>query len=152
MSPEAEFQLDGRFLDVMSLHREGYCCSQIMAILALKDQGRDDPDLVRAMAGLCHGIASMRDTCGVLSGGACLISLHAGKGSDREASHRELPLMLFELAEWFKSRTGGTFAGMKCSEILARSPDQRICLALTSETYEKVVSILRSHDISLRSR
>jgi C_GCAxxG_C_C family probable redox protein len=148
MITERELQLNGRFLDVILLHKEGYCCSQIMAILALRDQGRENPDLVRAMGGLCHGIATMRDICGALSGGACLLSFYAGKGTDREVAHRQLPLMLFELTEWFKDRTGGTFEGMKCNEILSRSPDQRVCLSLASETYDKVLSILQSHDIN----
>jgi hypothetical protein len=148
MNPEREFQLNGRSLDVMLLHREGYCCSQIMAILALRDQGRDNPDLVRAMGGLCKGIGTMRDICGALSGGACLLSFYIGKGTDQEVAHGQLPLMLFELTEWFKARTGGTLEGMRCNEILTQSPDQRVCLSLTLETYDKVLSILQSHDVN----
>ncbi len=146
MSEREEIMLNERFLDVMVLHKEGYCCSQIMAILALRDQGKDNPDLVRAMGGLCKGIGTMRDTCGVLAGGVCLLSLYAGKGADGESAHRQLPLMYFDLTEWFKARTGGTFEGMKCNEILTRSPDQRLCMILTSETLDKVMSILQSYD------
>jgi hypothetical protein len=148
MNPKAELQLNSRYLDVMLLHKEGYCCSQIMAILALRRQDQDNPDLVRAMRGLCHGIIYNHETCGVLLAGDCLISLYAGRGSDEELEHKRLPLMLIEMAEWFKSRTGGTFEGMKCEEILARRPDQHICLDLITEADEKVMSILRSHDVS----
>jgi hypothetical protein len=151
MIPDNTIQLNGLYLDVMLLQKKGYCCSQIMAIIMLKYQGRDDPELVRAIGGLCHGIGGIHDTCGVLSGGVCLISLHSGKGSDEETPDRQLPLMFLELAEWFKARTGGTLAGMRCEEIMAGCLDQRVCLSLITETYEKVLSILQSHDVGKAS-
>jgi hypothetical protein len=147
MAPDNTIQLNGFYLDAMLLHKKGYCCSQIMAIIMLRYQGRDDPELVRAIGGLCHGIGGIHDTCGVLSGGVCLISLCAGKGSDGETPHRQLPLMFLELAEWFKARTGGTLEGMRCEAIMAGSSDQRVCLPLITETYEKVLSILQSYNV-----
>jgi len=144
MTPPDELYLTEHFLDTMLLHKEGFCCSQIMAILMLRSRGREDPDLVRALGGLCDGIGHIGDSCGVLSGGMCLISLQAGKGSSDETPDPRLPIMYLEFAEWFKARTGGSFDGMKCDHILAGSPDRRICLTLITEAYEKVLSILES--------
>src|SRR5208337_5482575 len=137
--------LDARHLEVMLLQRKGYCCSQIMALLMLRDRGTTDPDLVRAMGGLCDGIGGSGDLCGTLAGGACLLSLCAGKGADDEVPDNRLPLMLSELTEWFRGRTGGPFGGMRCDDIVARSPDKRACIGLIAETYGQVLAILETH-------
>lgn len=146
---DTEHKMDGRYLDVMLLNKKGYCCSQIMTILMLRSRGRDNPDLVRALAGLCEGVGNSGDICGVLSGGACLLSLCAGKGSDAEATHEGLALMLSELVEWFRKRVEGPYGGAKCDDILTRSPDKRACVTLTVETYEKVLSILESYKLAM---
>ena len=143
--------LDGRLLEVMLLHRKGYCCSQIMAFLMLRDRGTTDPDLVRAMGGLCDGIGGSGDLCGTLAGGACLLSLCAGKGSDDEVADNRLPLMYSELTDWFRRRTG-SFGGIRCDDILAGSPDKRACIGLITETYEQVLAILKAHGLGPKRR
>jgi C_GCAxxG_C_C family probable redox protein len=142
---EREIKLDNRYLDVMRLEKKGYCCSQIMILFTLKDQGRHNPDLVRAMAGLCNGVGYSGEICGVLTGGVCLLSLFAAKGSDDEVPYEGLPVILWELTDWFRKRTESGFGGWKCDEILAKSPDKRACVTLIVETYEKVGSLLESH-------
>lgn len=42
-------------LDIIRLAHEGYCCSQIVILMALELQGISNPGLIRAMNGLCHG-------------------------------------------------------------------------------------------------
>ncbi len=66
-------------LQMMKLHAKGYCCAQVILILALEAQGKINEDLVRSVGGLCFGINWSGEVCGALSGGACLISLYAGK-------------------------------------------------------------------------
>ena len=133
----------------MRLEKKGYCCSQIMILFMLKSRGRENPDLVRAMAGLCNGVGYSGETCGVLTGGACLLSLCAAKGSDDEVPYEGLPVILWELTEWFRKRTETNGGGSKCDEILAKSPDKRACVALIVETYEKVESLLESRGLLL---
>ena len=142
---EREIKLNSRYLDVLRLEKKGYCCSQIMILFMLKSRGKENPDLVRAMAGLCNGVGSSGEICGVLTGGVCLLSLCAAKGSDDEVPYERLPLLLWELTDWFRKRTDGDFGGLKCDEILAKSPDKRACVILIVETYEKVRSLLESH-------
>ena len=148
MSPGDELHLTEHYLHTVMLYREGFCCSQIMAILMLRRSGTENPELVKALGGLCDGLGRMGDTCGVLSGGVCLISLEAGKGVSDETPHPRLPIMHLEFAEWFKDRTGGSLEGMRCNRILAGSPDRRICLTLVAEAYEMMLSILESHKVN----
>jgi hypothetical protein len=146
---ENDICLNGQYFDIMVLSKKGYCCSQIMTILILRNLGWDDADLVRAMGGLCYGLGHSGESCGVLSGGACLIALCAGKGSDNESPRESLPLMIFELVEWFRQRTYLSYGGTNCDDILLKSPDKRACMTLILETYEKVISILESYGLHL---
>jgi hypothetical protein len=141
--------MDDRHFEIMLLSKKGYCCSQIMAILILKDLGRDDADLVRAMGGLCYGLGYSGETCGVLPGGACLLALCTGKGSDKESQRETLPLMIHELVEWFRQRTKVLYGGTGCDDILLPNPDKRVCMTLIIETYEKILSILESQGLYL---
>ena len=149
---ENDICLKDRYLEIMLLNKKGYCCSQIMAILLLRDMRRDDTDVVRAMEGLCYGLGYSGETCGVLLGGSCLLALCAGKGSDKESSRESLPLMISELVEWFRLRTQPSFGGTTCDDILLKSPDKRACLTLIVETYEKILSILQSQGLYLIGR
>ena len=93
------------------------------------------------------GIGYSGEICGVLTGGVCLLSLCAAKGSDDEVPYEGLTVILWELTEWFRKRTEADYGGAKCDEILAKSPDKRACVALIVETCEKVRSILESHKL-----
>jgi len=146
---EHDICLNDRFFEIMMLNKKGYCCSQIMAILTLRNMGREDADVVRALGGLCYGLGHSGDTCGVLSGGACILALCAGKGSDKETAREFLPLMISELVEWFRQKTNDSYGGSGCDDILLKNPDRRACLTLIVETYQKVLSILESHGLFL---
>ena len=65
-------------MDLLPLVRQGYCCSQLLVQLLVQAQGREVPDLVRALHGLCHGIGQSGGPCGLLTGGACVLALLAG--------------------------------------------------------------------------
>ena len=62
-------------LSILPLAQKGYCCSQIILLLGLEAQGAENPELIRAAAGLCHGIGGTRHTCGALTGASCLLAL-----------------------------------------------------------------------------
>ena len=93
---------------MLELSQKGYYCSQILIALFLEAQGKQDPDLVRAMAGLALGAGSSSGTCGALEGGACAIALYVGKGQDSEEQTEQLWLMLAELWEWFENDVGAS--------------------------------------------
>ena len=137
--------MDDALFRMLELNGKGYCCSQIMFIMALDLQGKANPDLVRSMAGLCHGIGFSGNTCGVLSGGACLLSYYAGKGSDTEVVKQGFATMLTDLAYWFKQEIGVKFGGVTCAEIMIHSPDRVVCKDIVLATYAKVLELLIEH-------
>ncbi len=129
--------------DILKLARQGYCCSQIVLQLALDLQGVDNPGLIRAMSGLCHGFSASRGACGAFTGAACLIAYYAGKGTPEEETHNRLPLMLSELAAWFEDYGAGRFGGIACSDIVTDStPDTSVCGGLVAECFGRAMAIL----------
>jgi C_GCAxxG_C_C family probable redox protein len=131
---------------MVQLAGKGYCCSQILMILALEEQAKSEPDLVRSMAGLCHGVGGSGGVCGVLTGAACVLSLYGAKGSDEEQADRCLPLMLTELVDWFTDEVSPQYGGILCSEIMGdadvRTLDLKRCGNIAIETYDKIMQIL----------
>ncbi len=129
--------------DILKLAGQGFCCSQIMLHLALDAQGQSNPGLIRAMSGLCHGLATNLGPCGVLTGGVCLIAYHAGKGHAGEEASDRLPLLLSEFEEWFRLTAGQRFSGIHCADIVVGgSPDPQVCGGLLAEAYQYAIGLL----------
>lgn len=131
-------------LKMMELGAKGYCCSQILVLLALEDLGRDNADLVRAASGLCSGLGNCSGTCGVYTGSALLLGLYAGKGEDTEDALESLAVMLESFGEWFVQATS-EYGGTRCSDILGGDcgqPNPAKCGGLVAAAYEQVRAIL----------
>lgn len=132
-------------LELMRLSGAGYCCSQIMLLLGLEAMNRSNPDIVRAAQGLCHGLGDCAGPCGVLTGGACLLALHAGKGLDDEDADERLPLLLSELTDWFRETATADFGGISCAEIIGNEcgkPNPQRCGGLLVQTYARIQELL----------
>jgi len=128
---------------LFQLAAQGFCCSQILLIVGLEELGKEDPELIRAMHGLCGGMGRSGSTCGVLTGGACLIGLTAGKGTVTEQSHPKMHRMVQDLLEWFEQKYGSSL----CEDILHYKLEEGSeypvkCGNTISETYDKVQDIL----------
>jgi C_GCAxxG_C_C family probable redox protein len=135
--------MDQTMLRIMELDYNGYYCSQILLILALEAQGKSDPDLVRVMGGLAHGLGTGNGTCGTLSGAACLLSLYAGKGSDQEYEDENLRHMLRDLCDWFDQTFGKRYGNVTCDAIVGdRTEMRQRCGEVVAETYRKALEIL----------
>jgi len=139
--------VDDISLRMLELKLEGYCCAQIMLILALESQGKTNTDLIRAAGGLCYGVGMSGEICGALTGGACVISLYSGKGKSGEETDEKFPLMLNGLVEWFKEVPGGNYGGIRCDDILTNHPDRSICSSIVAATYDRVIQILVTHGL-----
>ncbi|SPF55539.1 Redox-active family protein [Candidatus Desulfosporosinus infrequens] len=131
---------------MFQLATQGFCCSQIMLILGMDELGKENPDLIKAMQGLCGGIGRSGKTCGALTGGACLIGLNVGKGTPSEFGHAKINLMINELMEWFE----GTQGSIDCEGILDHSLDAGNeypvqCGNIVSATFSKVQEILAAY-------
>ena len=134
---------------MIQLAGKGYSCSQILILLALEARGEQNPALVRAAAGLAYGCGANKGSCGVLTGGSCVLALFAGKGSDEEQGSERLMAMLQELSEWFSDRIGGQYGGIECQAIVGEegpAAARRRCGNILAETHAKVMEILMAND------
>jgi len=140
--------MDDARIRMMELSQKGYYCSQIQLSLALEAQGKQDPDLIRAMAGLAVGVGEGAGTCGALTGAACMIALYAGKGQDSETEMDEFRLMLAELWEWFDNEVGAAYGGVRCDDILSDgTPMKQRCGPIVAAAYSQAIEILTEHGI-----
>ncbi len=135
---------------LLPLQAKGYPCSQMMMIMALEEQGRENPPLVRAMAGLAKGLGDSSGSCGAMGGGACVLALYAGKGGDDEQALEAFKPMLAELNEWFAEQTK-EYGGSLCHEITENKAGSvemaPRCGQLIADTYDKVMQLLVEHGI-----
>ena len=92
--------MDDESFRIAELLLQGYTCGHVLAKLALEAQGRDDPDLVRAMSGLALGMGRGLN-CGALSGGCCILGLYGGRANDDEQVHPRYDLMIEQFSAWF---------------------------------------------------
>ncbi len=129
---------------ITELLQQGFCCSQVLVLMGLEAQGKENPDLIRAMHGLCGGIGSAQETCGSLTGAACLLGLYAGRGQLTEAPNWQLGRMLDELADWFKEQVGQCYGGIRCADILAGDPANQPlrCPGIVVDTWQKAKDLL----------
>lgn len=136
-------------LRIMELAGKGYCCSQILVLFALEDMGRENPDLVRAAAGLCSGMGDCSGPCGVYTGAALLLGLYAGKGLDMEEPIDAFPVMLEALQAWFFDAVSG-YGGTTCIDILGGEcsrPDPVRCGGLVVAAYDQVRTIIHENGL-----
>jgi C_GCAxxG_C_C family probable redox protein len=134
-------------LRMLELKFNGYCCVQIMLLMALDAQGKKNADLVRTAGGLCNGVGMSGEICGALSGGICILSLYTGKGSHDEETDRRYPLMANELIEWFRTEISRDYGGIRCADIIRQNPDKSACSPIVVATYEKTFEILIAHGL-----
>ena len=137
-------------IKILKLAAEGFCCAQIMLKLALETQACENPGLIRAMSGLCHGLVSHQGPCGVVSGGACLIAYYAGKGRAEDEANDQLPLLLHEFEVWFKKLAEERFGGSRCVDIVNDGrPDPQTCGRLLSEAFNYIIVLLTEDGFDL---
>lgn len=133
-------------VEIMRLAGQGFCCSQIVMHLALDLQGSENPGLIRALNGLCHGFGSERGACGALLGAVCLLGYHAGKGTAEQAVDERLPLMRSELAAWFEQEASSRFGGITCNHIAPEvKPRPGVCGTLVAECLSQALTLLLNY-------
>lgn len=134
-------------MDIMPLASRGYCCSQILVMLALEAQGLEDPIAVRAVSGLCKGMKT-GSTCGVLTGGCCALGLYLGKGADTETPSERADGIAAEFVEWFHARVEPEYGDVTCDAILKDGgPNMPLCGGLMADAWEKILGLLVENDI-----
>ena len=133
------------FMRMLELSGQGFHCAQILMILALEAEGKENADLIRAVGGLNKGLADISGPCGALTGGCCFISYFAGKGEKDELEDPALGGMISEFTGWFKE----TFGGQICTGILDGDIKNMLgrCPDIVKESYSKVMEILLDNDV-----
>ncbi len=128
--------------------QKGYACSQVMLLVALESEGKENPDLVRAIGGLRGGLDGSGEVCGALSGGMCFLSYFGGRGADDEVENLNLSTMSKELYEWFAEYTS-EYGGIDCRQILDGDLRNRVqrCPMVVRDTLEKCISLLQEYDL-----
>ena len=129
---------------MMELGLQGFGCSQILVLLALEAQGKENPDLVRAISGLHGGLGFCGKVCGALSGGCCVLALYAGKGAPDEMEDASCGPMIRQLVEWFEQEYEPQYGGIDCANIMNNDPRNRLarCPQVVLSTLEKVKELL----------
>ena len=143
--------MNDEMLQMIRLAGQGFHCSQILLFMGLEAQGKSNPDLIRAMSGLAGGLGFTGDTCGSLTGGACLLGLYAGRGTPEEQEDEKLNLMISELVDWFSEEYGKLYGGIRCDIILGDDPRNRTtrCPNMVLGSYGKVKTLLSEYGFDL---
>jgi len=128
----------------------GHTCGNVLMQLALDAQGREAPDLVRAMSGLANGMGQGFN-CGALSAGCCVIGYYAGRGTDTESLHPAFGAMLDDFSGWFNTAMTGDYGGIDCAAIMQfdEGLKQRRCPVLIAASWEKIRETLEAHGVDI---
>lgn len=129
-----------RLTQILEYKKQGYLCSQIMMLNALELEGKENPDLVRAMTGLNCGLGFTWKTCGALIGGCAVLGYFAGKGSSDETESSDFYPMVAELVNWFEEKN----KSCDCGDLLNHDLTKRMetCPRLMAETFDHVTAQL----------
>ena len=99
---------------ISELLAQKFHCSQIMMRVGMDAMELEEPNLVKAMSGLAGGLGGCGRNCGALTGGACMLSLFAGRGAPEEETDPDLAALVSEYLAWFE----GTYGSADCGDII----------------------------------
>lgn len=132
---------------MLELSSQGFFCAQILLILALESEEKEDPDLIRAMSGLNGGMGFTGHVCGALTGGCCMLGYFCGKGEAEEMEDPDAASMIRELVEWFEGTVGEAYGGCDCENILEGNPMNKMqrCPEIVEGVFTKCLELLREN-------
>ncbi len=132
---------------MMELAAQGFQCSQILMLMALEGQDRQNPDLVRAMSGLLGGMGCGK-TCGTLTAGCCVLALYAGKDSADNNVDDRLQGMLSRFVDWFETEYATHYGSIDCAEIVHDDMRNKMtrCPVIVAESLDKLKELLAENN------
>jgi len=147
---------------IMPLVSQDYCCSQVLMLLLMQRLGHENPELIRAMHGLCYGISNSEGPCGLLSGGACMLGYVAGRGKEQESAHPSFAPLVTDYQQWFAERTK-RYGSTVCFQIMegvsaeigmpspgaGEQPSLCLCGGLFIECWEKIFTLFEEYKIPI---
>lgn len=134
---------------MLELSGQGYYCAQILMILAMEIEGKENPDLVRAMSGLNGGLGFSGQVCGALTGGCCLLGYFTGKGEAEEMEDPDSAQMIQSLVAWFEENIGNVYGGCRCDDILEGNPVNKMqrCPEVVEGVFTKCLELLQEKNL-----
>jgi len=134
---------------LLELGLQGFECSQIMMILALETEGKQNPDLIRAMGGLNGGLGHCGNICGALTGGCCVLGLFTQKGEAQEMEHNHSREIIDLYLRWFEEEIGSAYGGVLCKDIIDGdfSKSIQICAPIVEKSYQKIMELLYENGV-----
>ena len=118
------------------LFKEGYNCSQSLALAFCEEIGIEKSKLLRIVSSFGGGMGRMREVCGAVSGMFLAAGLLQGYSDPRDAEGKKAQYALVqELAEAFRNKNGS----IVCRELLGldHKSDAPTPQARTREYYAK---------------
>jgi hypothetical protein len=147
--------MDDLSLRLFRLSSAGFCCAQIMYLLALEDEGKENEDLIKSAQALCRGINNSQQTCGVLSAGLGVLGLYAAKSDETQSAHENYKAMMDAFSTWFVTEFGAS----KCCDLIGvrdfNGPDQSYkptCASMIQKSYVKLYEILTENGYTYGTR
>lgn len=133
----------------MELALSGFECSQIMMMMALEMEEKENPDLIRAMGGLTGGMGRTGGCCGALTGGAAVLGYFTARGEQEELEHEKSLEIIAAYVQWFEERWGEEYQGSNCRDIIGGdfSKCLPVCAPLVQECFGKVLEILEAYGV-----
>lgn len=128
---------------ITALLSQKFHCSQIMMRMGMDALELNEPNLIKAMTGLAGGLGGCGKNCGALTGGVCVLSLFAGRGTAEEEPDPDLEAMISELLTWFEE----TYGSADCGDIIQgdKANIPAICPQLICTTAQRALEILRDY-------
>lgn len=99
--------------EMLEYRLKGYCCSQIMIDMGLKNMGTESQTMVNAAGGLCFGMNQGRN-CGILT--AAMMLLHLADPKEADLKHCR------DFFDWFE----GNFGSIDCEDLLEGNPLNKV--------------------------
>jgi hypothetical protein len=111
---------------------KGHCCSQTIMALCIEDLGKENMDLITAMAAFCNGMGHGK-ICGTLA--AAVAALYVANAAAAQDHLQD------DLMDWFSDRYGG----YDCFDIIHDDALKRaeLCPIIVKETYQQLRDLLR---------
>jgi C_GCAxxG_C_C family probable redox protein len=152
---EVNIIMDMQGFDIYKLASQGYCCTQILMILVLQAEGRENYDLIRAANGMCVGM-QCQGTCGAISGIIMAFGLYAGRGRPEDERSEKLRIMSEEFTNWFKEEYKSTLCRELVTVDIFTDEGEEVypvkCGEIILKAYNKMKDILLDHDYELGER
>ena len=133
------------------LKQQGFFCSQILMTLGLELQGKENPELIRAMNGLAGGLGFYGRNVRCLDGRRMFTRCLCRQRAADEEEDLKLNFMIEDLVKWFKAGYGQDYGGIRCETILSGVPNGQAtrCPVMVAGTLQKVKELLVENGFDL---